>query len=313
MRIVKPPRLRPGDVIGLISPASAPSDPSRVQAGVRYLEGLGYRVRLGAHALARRGYLAGTDTERVADLNAMLNDVAVKAIFALRGGYGTPRLLPQVDYAAARRQPKIIVGHSDLTALQLALHRGAGLVTFSGPMVASDFGAARDPYTEEHFWRLLNSPATVGLMPNPSGQPVTPGPPGRVTGRLLGGNFSLLVSLLGTPFSPTYRGALLVLEDVNEHLHRLDRMFTQLRNAGVLSRVRGLVLGRFTHCTPHDPHEPHLTLEQILDDVLSWAGKPALSGWQYGHVPQKLTIPLGLRARLDADRGAVEVLEAAVT
>jgi len=312
MRLVKPPHLRKGDLIGLISPASPPSSLAAMETGVRYLEGLGYGVKAGKHARAQRGYLAGTDAQRVADLNGMLNDPQVKAIFALRGGYGTPRLLPYVDYDAARRQPKILVGHSDLTALQLALYRRAGLVTFSGPMVASDFGKTPDPYTEEHFWRLLTSSARVGFLPNPPQQPVTGRRPGRATGRLLGGNLSLLVSGLGTAYSPSFRGALLVLEDVHEHYHRLDRMLTQLRNAGVFARIKGLVLGQFTRCTPHNPGEPYLTLEQVFDDVLSWVPGPALQGFQYGHVAQKLTVPFGLQARLDADRGTVEVLEPAV-
>jgi muramoyltetrapeptide carboxypeptidase len=313
MRTVKPPRLRPGDVIGLIAPAGPVLNAERVETGVRYLEGLGYRVRLGEHARAQRGYLAGTDAQRVADLNAMLNDPQVKAIFALRGGYGSPRLLPDVDYEAARRQPKIFVGHSDVTALQLALHRRTGLVTFSGPMVVPDFGAAPDPFTEENFWRLLTSSARVGLLPSPPGEPAVPRRGGRAEGRLLGGNLSLLLSGLGTPFSPTFRDALLVVEDVNEHLHRVDRMFTQLRNAGILSQIRGLVLGRFTRCHPHAPGEPHLTLEEIFGDASAWVPGPVLEGFPYGHVAQKLTLPLGLRARVDADRGTVEVLEGAVT
>jgi len=234
MNIVKPPRLRRGDVIGLIAPASPLKNAGRIEASVRYLERLGYRIQLGRHVTERHGYLAGTDAQRAADLNAMLGDPQVRAVFALRGGYGTPRLLPWVDYRAVRRQPKILVGYSDLTALQLALFRRTGLVTFSGPMLGADLRPSLDPYTEEHFWRLLTSRRTAGALSNPRNRPLIVRRPGRAEGRLLGGNLSLLVSSLGTSFSPDYRDALLVLEDVDEHLHRLDRMFTQLRNAGVL-------------------------------------------------------------------------------
>jgi muramoyltetrapeptide carboxypeptidase len=312
MTILKPPRLRRGDVIGLIAPASAPSDSRKVELGVRYLEKLGYRVQVGEHVGARHGYFAGTDKQRIADLNAMLNDPKVKAIFAARGGYGTPRLLPFVDCAAVRRQPKIIVGYSDLTALQLALFRKTGLVTFSGPMPAVELWKNPDPYTEEHFWRLLTSGRKIGALPNPSGRPLVARRPGRAEGRLLGGNLSLLVANLGTPFSPDYRGALLVLEDVREQFHRLDRMFTQLRNAGVLAQVSGLLLGSFTECAPGSPKDPHLSLKQIFAEMLSWVEVPAVERFQYGHIPRKLTIPLGARARLDADRGRVDVLESAV-
>src|SRR5881394_4667621 len=186
MTIVKPPRLRRGEVIGLISPASTPWPAEKIEKGARYLEGLGYRVKLGEHVAARHGYFAGTDAERLNDLNAMLNDPQVNAVFAVRGGYGSPRLLPFVDYQAVRRQPKIIVGFSDITALQLALFRRTGLVTFSGPLPGVEFWRKPDPYTEEHFWRLLTSSRRVGPLPNPAGQPLRRRISGRARGRLLG-------------------------------------------------------------------------------------------------------------------------------
>ena len=299
MTIVKPPRLRRGDVIGLVSPAGAPSSAEKIERGARYLEGLGYRVKLGPHVAARHGYFAGTDAQRLSDLNAMLNDPRVNAIFAVRGGYGSPRLLPFVDYRAARRQPKILVGFSDITALQLALFRRAGLVTFSGPLPGVDFWRKPDPYTEEHFWRLLTSTRPVGLMPGPGNKPLRTRIRGRARGRLLGGNLSLVVSNLGTPYSPNYRGALLVLEDVREGFRHLDRMFTQLRN-------------KFTECKPGDSARPHLKLKEIFAEVLSWVTAPAVEGLQYGHVSRKLTLPFGLRAQLDANRGTLSVLESAV-
>ena len=159
---------------------------------------------------------------------------------------------------------------------------------------------------------LLTSARKIGALPNPSGRPLVTRHPGHAEGRLLGGNLSLLVSNLGAPFSPDYRGALLVLEDVREHFHRLDRMFTQLRNAGVLAQISGLLLGCFTGCAPANPKDPHLSLKQIVVEVLNWVETPAVDRFQYGHIPRKLTIPFGARARLDADRGRVEVLEAVV-
>ena len=312
MTILKPPRLRRGDVIGLISPASTPLPPEKIEKGARYLEGLGYRVKLGQHVAAQHGYFAGTDKQRLADLNAMLNDPQVKAIFAIRGGYGSPRLLPFVDYRAARRQPKIIVGFSDVTALQLALFRRTGLVTFSGPLPGVEFWRKPDPYTEEHFWRLLTAPRRIGPLPNPDSEPLRTRIHGCAEGRLLGGNLSLLVSNLGTRFSPDYRGSVLVLEDVQEDFHRVDRMFTQLRNAGILDQINGLVLGQFTRCKPNDPTKPHLNLAEIFDEVSSWVTAPTVEGFQYGHVPRKLTLTIGLRARLDASRGTLTVLESAL-
>lgn len=312
MTILKPPRLRRGDVIGLISPASTPLPPEKIEKGARYLEGLGYRVKLGRHVAAQHGYFAGADKQRLADLNAMLNDAQVKAIFAIRGGYGSPRLLPFVDYRAARRSPKIIVGFSDLTALQLALYRRTSLVTFSGPLPGVEFWRKPDPYTEEHFWRLLTSSRRIGPLPNPDSEPLRTRILGCAEGRLLGGNLSLLVSNLGTRFSPDYRDSILVLEEVQEDFHRVDRMFTQLRNAGILEQINGLVLGQFTRCKPNDPTKPHLKLPEIFDEVLSWVTAPTVEGFQHGHVPRKLTLPIGLCARLDANRGTLTVLESAV-
>ena len=182
--VLKPQRLQKGDLIGVISPASAPSSTEKIEKGVRYLESLGYRTRVGKHAATVHGYLAGTDEERAADLNEMLNDRSVRAIIAVRGGYGTPRLLRLVDYRAAKRDPKIIVGYSDLTALQLALFRKTGLVTFSGPMVGVEMWEKIDPFTEEQFWRIMTSLAKIGTLTNPLEEPATALRPGRATGRL---------------------------------------------------------------------------------------------------------------------------------
>jgi muramoyltetrapeptide carboxypeptidase len=307
-----PNRLRRGDVIGLIAPAGPPRSRERVEAGVRYLERLGYRVKPGRHLDAEHGYLAGTDAQRLEDLNAMLRDPQVRAVFALRGGYGTPRILPWVDYAAARRDPKIVVGSSDLTALQLALWRRAGLVTFSGPMVSTDFGDQPDPYTEDHFWRLITSTRAGSRFRQPKDRPLRVVRPGRAEGRLLGGNLSLVISSLGTGYSPSYKGAVLVLEEIGEPWHRVDRMLTQLRNAGVLRSLAGLAFGVFTNCIPVDPNAPHLTLREIIQEVAESNGGPIVDGLQYGHVPSRLTLAIGVRTRLDADRGQMELLESAV-
>lgn len=313
MKILKAPRLRRGDLIGLVAPASPPLDWTHVERGVRYLESLGYRTRLGPHLQARHGYLAGTDLQRAADFNAFLRDPQVRAIFAVRGGYGTPRLLPLIDYGAARRDPKIVVGYSDITALQMALWRRAGLVTFAGPMLVADLAGHRDPFAEEQFWRLLTSTGRVGELPQPEGAPLRQRHAGKAEGRLLGTNLSLLCASLGTPFSPDYRQALLVLEDVGEQLHRLDRMLTQLRNAGVLRRLSGLILGAFTKCVPNDRTRPFLSQAEIFADMLQWCPQPAVDRFAFGHVATKVTVPLGCLARLDADRGRLEVVETAVS
>ena len=312
MNFVKPPRLRSGDLVGLIAPASAPDSPDKIQRSIAYFEKLGYRVKLGSNIEARSGYLAGKDQERAADLNAMLNDRDVKAIFAIRGGYGTPRILPFVDYRAARRYPKIIVGFSDITALQLALLRRSGLVTISGPMPGVELWNKPDPYTEEHFWRIVTSARPIGRLRNPPHEPRAGHNFAVAEGLLLGGNLALVCSLLGTKYVPSFSQALLFLEEVDEYPHRVDRMLVQLRNADVFKHVSGVLLGKFSHCDPKDASKPHLSIREVLDDLAEWCPRPIIENLQYGHIPKKLSLPIGVRARMNSKTGTVDVPEAAV-
>ena len=311
--IVKPPHLSRGDVIGLVSPASAPSSSEMIEKGVQYLERLGYAVKVGPHAAKVHGYLAGTDEQRAGDFNGMVRDKTVRAIIAVRGGYGTPRLLSLIDYRTLKRQPKIIVGYSDITALQLAIVQKVGLVTFSGPMAGVEMSNGIDPYTEENFWRLLTSRSRVGELRNPSDEPLRVLRRGKKVGRLLGGNLATAMSLLKTPFAPDLTGSLLVLEDVDEAPHRVDRVLSQLSNAQILGKISGLVFGKFTDCIPSDPSKPYIPIDQVLENAAQRLKCPVVANLQYGHVPKKLTLPLGLRTRLDTEKGTIEVLESAVT
>lgn len=280
---------------------------------MRYLEGLGYRVKLGKHVSKAWGYLAGTDDERAEDFNAMIRDPGIKAIFALRGGYGTPRILAQISYRALARQPKIISGFSDITALQLAIYRKCRLVTFSGPMPAVEFWKNPDPFTEENFWRLLTSNKTVGELSNPLEERFDLLKAGKARGVLLGGNLALVTSTLGTLFMPSLKSAILVLEEVDEFPYRVDRMLAQLRNAGMLAALNGLLLGRFTNCEPKDPAKPHLSTDFVLKEYAAMVDGPVLGNLLYGHVPKKLSIPFGLAAQIDTTRRKIRVAESAVT
>jgi muramoyltetrapeptide carboxypeptidase len=313
MHSLKPPRLRKGDLIGLVSPASTPLPAERIEKSVRYLEGLGYRVAIGAHVSAEHGYLAGTDEERAGDFNGMVRNPEVRAIFASRGGYGAPRILSRIDYAALRRNPKIISGFSDITALQLAIYRRCNLVTFSGPMPAVEFWQEPDPYTEEHFWRLLTSTKKVGALGNPSNVPLEGIAAGRANGILLGGNLSLVCSCIGTRFLPVMRNAILVLEEVDEAPYRIDRMLTQIVNAGIANRLAGIVFGQFTRCEQKDPTKPSFSSAEVIREFAGRLSCPVLTNLQYGHIPRKLTIPFGVRAQMDCARGRIEVAEAVVT
>ncbi|HVN48097.1 MAG TPA: LD-carboxypeptidase [Bacteroidota bacterium] len=312
MTIIKPPKLCRGDGIGLIAPASAPSHDEKIEKGVQYLEHLGYHVLLGKHVSDQHGYLAGTDEDRAADVNAMICNNDVKAIFCIRGGYGTPRILPLVNYRALKQHPKIIVGYSDITALQLAVFRKTGLVTFSGPMTGTEMWNNFDSYTEEHFWRTLTSHRKIGVLKNSDDDPVHILRSGRAHGMLLGGNLSLFTSTMGTPFMPALQNSILVLEDIDEEPHRIDRMLAQLFNGGILSNASALVFGKFTDCNPDDMNEPHLTTEQVQEEYVQKITCPAIRNFQYGHIPRKLTIPFGLQALLDAKLRTLNVLESGV-
>ncbi|HTP13788.1 MAG TPA: LD-carboxypeptidase, partial [Bacteroidota bacterium] len=230
----------------------------------------------------------------------------------VRGGYGSTRILSLVDFKALKRQPKIIVGYSDITALQLAIFCRTGLVTISGPMSGVEMLDKIDPYTEENFWRIVTSRTKIGSLKNPEGEPLRVLRDGVAAGRILGGNLATLNALLGTSFAPSFKEAVLVLEDVDEAPHRIDRMLSQLQNAKILEKISGLVFGKFTDCVPTDPSKPYLTVDQILENIAHQVKTPVLSNLQYGHIPKKLSIPIGLRAKVDGKSGTMEVLEGAV-
>jgi len=311
MRILKPSALKRGDLIGLISPASKIADTSRIDRGVRYLEGLGYRTTIGANATKLHGYLAGTDEERAADIHAMFDDPRVRAIFCIRGGYGTPRLLPLLQYQIIVSHPKILVGYSDITALQLAFWKKAGLVSFHGSMVGVDMADPMDPFTEELFWRLLTSSEKVGVVPFPDPKP-EPVVQGTASGRLLGGNLAVLASLIGTAYQPRFDSSILFLEDIGEDPYRVDRMLAQLRGASLLAKASGIMTGHFTDCVPKDLNTPTFSVEQVLHDYLTSSGCPSLTRVPFGHEHRNLPIPIGVRARIDASVGVLEYLEGAV-
>jgi muramoyltetrapeptide carboxypeptidase len=312
MITIKPPRLNQGDTIGIVAPASAPASIEKIEKGITYLERMGYRVKPGEYLYELDGYLAGSDAHRAKDLNGMFADPTVKAIIAVRGGYGSPRILDLIDYDIIRNHPKIFVGYSDCTALQCAFLRQAGLVSFAGPMVAVEMSDGIDSFTEENFWRLLTTPADRQVLSTPPDYQMQTIHPGVSEGILVGGNLTMLLSLAGTHYSPDFRDALLFLEEIDEKPYRIDRMLAQLKHAGVFQEIHGLILGIFSDCISSEPDKPSLTLERVFSDYFSGLTVPAISQFAYGHPSPKLTIPIGLKARLDTRLGQIELLEASV-
>jgi muramoyltetrapeptide carboxypeptidase len=312
MTILKPQALKKGDVIGIVAPASAPLTQERIDKGAEYFERLGYRVKLAKNVRAVRGYLAGTDRQRADDINQMFADRDVKAIVAVRGGYGTPRVLDLLDYPLIRKNPKILVGYSDMTGLQLALFKKTGLVTFSGPMAGVEMFKGIDPFTEEHFWRMVTSTKKYGSVKNPDAAPFVTLRKGKAEGILLGGNLSLITSIVGTPYAPSFKNSILFIEEVEEECYRFDRMLCQLKLAGIFNDAQGVLIGALTDVQASDTTKPFLTQDEVVNDYFGQLPKPVLAGLVYGHIPCKLTIPVGITASMDASRRTVSFTEGAV-
>jgi len=270
---------------------------------------------MGRHALDVRGYIAGNDADRAADIHAMFADPDVHAVLCIRGGYGAMRLLDALEYDLVRRHPKVFIGYSDVTALHLAFCRLAGLTTFHGPMANAI--AKGDGHDLRQLLRAVTHPLPLGPLVNPPGAPeIETLVPGAAEGTLIGGNLALLTSLLGTPYLPELSGAVLFIEDIVDHLYRLDRKLVHLRLAGVLGQVAGIVVGESAARAPapgSDAPAPGLSVREILEDLIVPLGKPAIYGLACGHGAYHLTLPIGVRARLDATHGILSVEDPAVT
>lgn len=313
---LKPRALKPGDTVGLITPSTPMMDPDRavvVERTMRYFE---LKPKWGAN-VGRRADFAETIEHRASDLNAMFADPEVRGVFCIRGGYGAGQILDRIDYDLIRRNPKVFIGYSDITALHLAIQQKTGLVTFHGPITTSRF----TPYTQDCYRRALFSTAPLGALTNPP-ETNTLRPShslrairgGKARGALIGGNLSLICATMGTPYEIYTRGRILLLEDVEEQAYSIDRMLTQLRLAGKLDQAAGIVWGECTDCGVRD-YKPSTAspfgLSETVDTILKTVKTPVLSGLTIGHTNDQLTLPIGVTATLDADRGTLTIEEAA--
>lgn len=312
MHIIKPEKLKKGDLIGLVTPASTPGDLTRIDRAVSYLEKLGYRTIIGKNVGKRHGYLAGTNAERLEDLHGFFANKNVKAIFSLRGGYGSGRMLDKLDFELIRQNPKIFVGYSDITSLQMAMLSKCGLVTFAGPMPAVDFHGDVNKYTEEIFWETVTNPGYKGKAVYPDSAVATGNGRGKARGRLTGGNLALYIALMGTGYLPFPRNYILLFEDVSEPPYRIDRMLNTLKLAGVLQKAKGLIFGQFTDMLPEGYNDPTLTLEEVYSEYVDVLESPVLKNFPHGHVKEIYTVPWGLKAEIDSDKGLFKLLESAV-
>jgi muramoyltetrapeptide carboxypeptidase len=296
MKTLIPKSLRKGETVGLISPSSHCAYPEKIGQAISYLEKNGYRVKLSRHLNCIDTDPAVADTQKLHDIHAMFSDREVKAIFCLRGGAGAARLLGKLDYTLIAQNPKIIAGYSDITALSLAIYAKTGLISFSGPMVATELYAPT-PYTEEHFWGMLTSASYAHSIDNHTDHTLSAIRAGSAEGRLIGGNLSVLSSMIGTPFLPSFNDTLLFLEDINEPAYRIDRMLSHITNAGLLARCKAILFGQFSN------EPPEASETERLKNIFAYYSNlnnkaTVLSGLSYGHIRDLMTIPIGARFKV---------------
>lgn len=303
--ILYPPRLKPGDLLGLATPASPPEKPELIDETIMRLTKIGFRIKPGEHVRKRGSYLAGSDEERAADINSFFADPEVKGIYALRGGYGSCRILPLLDYEAIAANPKPFVGYSDITAMHNAILLKTGLVTFHGPNASSAF----EPGNEAGCRSVLmgpaeKSPVTLFSRSGPRGEKLKTVVPGKISGRLIGGNMTCLLRLLGTPYQPDFRSVILFLEDTGEKAYRVDGNFCHLRLAGVLDQIGGLIIGQFDHSDPKEEERIDACLQREAERI----GVPSVMGAPIGHFVEQITIPHGVQAEFDAVEAILKML-----
>lgn len=313
--LLKPPRLKPGQTIGLVNPAGVTFQSVDVTIVRESLAALGLTSVEGKHLFDRYGYLAGTDKARAEDINGMFADPSIDAIIAVRGGWGCNRILPHLDFDEIRKHPKALIGYSDITSLLIAICARSGVVTFHGPVGTSTW----NPFSVEYFRKLLFSgepvtyanPRTPGDLLAQTKDRVETITPGSARGKLVGGNLSVLSSMIGSEYLPSWPGVILFLEEDGEQIYRIDRMLTQLKLAGVLQKIAGFIFGKCTNCAPGEGFGS-LTLEEVLGDHIRPLGIPAWYGAMIGHIENKFTVPLGVEAEIDASAGTIRLLESAV-
>jgi muramoyltetrapeptide carboxypeptidase len=318
LHLIKPERLRSGDVVGIVAPASPPPVPDDLDHYADALKKLGFQPKLAPNVRKRLGYLAGDDASRAGDLMGMFADDSVKAILCVRGGYGCARLLPMLDFRFIRRHPKIFIGFSDITALHCALQTHSRLVTFHGPTLNTDVtNDSPSAFSIQSLLKTVTQPsAPGGICASDTPKNASILKSGTATGPLVGGNLSVLSTLIGTPFQPRFKDAIFFFEDVSEPPYRFDARLTQLLNAGLLQQVAGVAVGTNKNCVDPDAaqsKEYQQSLEDVLRDRLLPLGVPVVSGLPFGHVRDNATLPMGLQATLDAINGDLIINEAAVS
>ena len=310
---ILPRRLMKNDVVGLVTPSS-PIKPDQLKDTVKKLEGLGYRVYYKKSVLDEYGYFAGRDIDRAAEIMHMFSNKEVDAIFCVRGGYGAIRLLDLLDYNVISQNPKLLMGYSDITALHAAIYKKTGLVSFHSPMGVSDFNS----FAMTSFNNVIVEPKDNYKYQYKREEKTGDNPEfdiytintGIAEGELAGGNISVLDSMIGTDFEPDFKGKIVYLEEIEEKTYKVDKMLFHLLSSTNLKQAAGIVMGAFKDCNINE--EPRISLKQALEDLLAPLGIPVSYGLSFGHIDYKITIPFGIRCRMNANNNSLELLEKAV-
>ena len=302
-KLIKPKRLQPGDTVAFSAPAGILYERSDFDRMESVMDGFGLKVRFGEYVRERYGYFSGTDLQRAMDLNRFFVDATIDAIVAVRGGWGSSRTLPHLNFSSIQMHPKILCGFSDITTLHLAILKECGLVTFHGPNGASEWS----DLTKDSFKRVLMDGEKAEFVSSGRVKTLIPGV---AEGPLMGGNLTILTTSLGTHYQPNTKGSILFMEDIGEPVYKIDRMLAHLKGAGLLDGIHGFVFGDCTDCPR--PRSDHFTLEEILRQHIEPLEVPAIMGVSISHGDDNFTIPVGVRARLDSGKGVVTLLESGV-
>lgn len=304
--MIRPKPLKKGDKIALIG-ASSPTPHDRIEPSIKAMEEMGFEVVLGESAKGNHGFLSGSDELRAKDINSMFEDKSVKGIFAIRGGYGAARLLDMLDYNMIKKNPKVFAGYSDVTALHNVFNERCSLITFHTPMASTEFYKGVDEYTMNYFKKNIFSDEPLGIVKNPVNQEIKTLVSGKAKGKLVGGNLSLIASMMGTPYELDTKGKILFLEDVDESPYRIDRMLLQLKQCGKFKDAEGIILGAWTNCEPKEG-ENSLSLMEIFEELIIPENKPTIYNLACGHCMPTMSIPMGAKIKIDTENNEIFLL-----
>lgn len=305
--MIRPKPLQKGDKVAIIAPAS-PSDKNLIDKCIASLNELGLKVVIGESCLSEHGFLSGTDDIRANDINCMFADKNIKGIFALRGGYGCARLLDLIDFKLIKKNPKIFIGYSDITALHIAINQKSKLITYHGPMISTELIKGLDEYSAEYYKKFIFEHEKIEDLLNPEGNSLEIINNGIASGELIGGNLSLICSSLGTKYEINTKNKILFLEEVDEVPYKVDRMLTHLKQSGKLKEANGIILGAFTNCIAPN-NKKSLSLQEVFNEIILPLKKPTISNLACGHCLPTLTLPLGEKVLLDANNKKIKILK----